>query len=151
MKLTLAGQMMEHVNYPGQATSLLGLASYSPDYSKGFGLMQGWTPGINANAAIANTGFAVRQRFPIQSPNPKGSFQCANSMRHLFGFTDDYTKLTYGMRDTLQLICKDDKMVLSKLTWVAPIIQPNDVLKVKSVQEYCHEQHNPCRVLEASM
>ena len=41
MKLTLAGQMVEHVNYPGQATSLLGLASYSPDYSKGCGLIQG--------------------------------------------------------------------------------------------------------------
>ena len=54
MKLTLAGQMVEHVNYPGQATSLLGLASYSPDYSKGCGLIQGWTPDINANAAVAN-------------------------------------------------------------------------------------------------
>ena len=43
MKLTLAGQMVEHVNYPCQATSLLGLASYSPDYSKGCGLTQGWT------------------------------------------------------------------------------------------------------------
>ena len=28
MKLTLAGQMVEHVNYPGQATSLLGLAGF---------------------------------------------------------------------------------------------------------------------------
>ena len=34
LKLTLAGQMVEHVNYPGQATSLLGLATYSPDYQK---------------------------------------------------------------------------------------------------------------------
>ena len=56
---------------------------------------------------------------------------------------DDYTKVTYGMRDTLQLIRKDDndallrivaagagKVVLSKLAWVVPIVQPNDVLKV---------------------
>ena len=28
-KLTLAGQEVEHVNHPGHATSLLGLASYS--------------------------------------------------------------------------------------------------------------------------
>ena len=47
------------------------------------------------------------------------------------------------MRDTLQLIRKDDydalfrtasagagKVVLSKLAWVVPIVQPNDVLKV---------------------
>ena len=89
MKLTLAGQMVEHVNYPGQVTSLLGLASYSPDYSKGCGLIQGWTPDINAIAAVANTGFAVRQRFLIQNPDPKGSFQCAIPMRHIFGYADD--------------------------------------------------------------
>ena len=64
-------------------------------------------------------------------------------MRHIFGFTDDYTKVTYGMQDTLQLIRKGDndalfrtvaagagKVGLSKLAWVVPIVQPNDVLKV---------------------
>ena len=133
--------MVEHVNYPGQATSLLGLASYSPDYSKGCGLIQGWTPDTNAKAAVANTGFAVRQRFLIQSQDPKGSFQCAIPMRHIFGFTDDYTKVTYVMLDTLQLIRKDDndalfrtagagKVVLSKLAWIGPIVQPNAVLKI---------------------
>ena len=143
MKLPLAGQMVEHVNYPGQATSLLGLASYSPDYSKGCRLTQGWTPDTNANAAVANTGFAVRQRFLVQSPDPKGSFQSVIPMRHIFGFADDDAKVTYGMRDTLQLVGKDDndalfrtaaagarKVVLSKLAWVVPIVQPNDVLKV---------------------
>ena len=38
LKLTLAGQEVEHVNYPGQATPLLGLACYSTTYSKGCGL-----------------------------------------------------------------------------------------------------------------
>ena len=64
-------------------------------------------------------------------------------MRHVFAFTDDYTKVTYGLRDTLKLIRKDDndalfrtavagagKLVLSKLALVVPIVQPNDVLKV---------------------
>ena len=50
-------------------------------------------------------------------------FQCET-----FGFVDDYSKVTYGIRDTLQLIRKDDndalfrtagagagKVVLSKL------------------------------------
>ena len=32
LKLTLAGQEVEHVNYPGQVTTLLGMVSYSPDY-----------------------------------------------------------------------------------------------------------------------
>ena len=64
-------------------------------------------------------------------------------MQHIFGFVDDYSKVTYGMRDTLQLIRKDDndalfrtaadgagKVVLSKLAWSVPIVQPNDVRKV---------------------
>ena len=108
LKLTLAGQIVEHVNYPGQVPSILGLATYSPGYSKGCGLAQGWTPDIKVNVAAANTGFAIRPRFLIQSPDPKGSFQCAIPMKHIFGFMEDYTKETYGMRDTLQLIRKDD-------------------------------------------
>ena len=30
-------------------------------------------------------------------------------MRHKFGFVGDYSKVICGMRDTLQLIRKDDK------------------------------------------
>ena len=56
LKLTLAGQTVEHVNYPGQATSLLGLASYSSTYYKRCGVAQGWFPDINTNAAANNTG-----------------------------------------------------------------------------------------------
>ena len=105
--------------------------------------IQGWTPDIKDNAAVASAGFAIRQRFLIQSPNPKRSFQCAIPMKQIFGFMDDYTKVTYGMRDTLQLIRKDDndamfrtncagaeKVVLSKLAWVVPIVQPKGVLKL---------------------
>ena len=33
LKLTLAGQEVEHVNYPGEATTFLGLASYSRAYT----------------------------------------------------------------------------------------------------------------------
>ena len=143
LKLTLAGQEVEHVNYLGQATTRLGLASYSTTYSKGYGLAQGWYPDINAAAALTNTGFTVRHGYLIEKPDPKGSFQCAIPMRRIFGFMDDYSKVTYGMRDTLQLIHKDDadalfrtaaagagKVKLSKIAWCAPIVQPNDVRKV---------------------
>ena len=143
LKLTLAGQTVEHVNYPGQATSLLDLASNSLTHYKVCGLAQGWFPDININAAANNTGFYTRQEYLIRNPDPKGSFQCAILMRHTFGFVDGYSKATYGMRDTLQLIRKDDndalfrtaadgagKVVLSKLVWSVPLVQPNDVLKV---------------------
>ena len=106
-------------------------------------MIQGWPPDINANETAANTGFAVSQRFLIESPKPKGSFQCAIPMRHIFGFTDNYTMVTYVMRDTLQLIRKDDndalfptaaacagEVVLSNIEWVVSVVQPSDVLKV---------------------
>ena len=79
LKLTLVGQTVEHVNYPGQA---------------GCGLVQGWFPDINTNAAANKTEFYTRQGYLIRNPNPKGSFQCAIPMRHVFGFVDDYSKVT---------------------------------------------------------
>ena len=97
---------MEHINCPGHDTSLLGLASHSSTYYKGCGLTQGWFPAAN------NTGFYTRQGYLIRNPDPKCSFQCAIPMRHIFGFVDDYSKVTYGMRDTLQLIRKDDNDAL---------------------------------------
>ena len=81
LKLTLARQEVEHVNYPGQATSLLGLASYSSTYTKGCGLAQGWYPDTNTDAALTNNGFIVRRGYLIENPDPKGSFQCSIPMR----------------------------------------------------------------------
>ena len=143
LKLTLAEQEVEHVNYPGHATSFLGLASYSSEYQKGCGPAQGWFPDTSTAAALNNSGFAVHQQFLIRSPDPNGSFQCVIPMKHIFGFMDDYTKVTYRMRGTLQLIRKGDddslfriatagvrKVVWPKLAWSVPIVQPNDVRKV---------------------
>ena len=114
--------------------------------------MEGWYPDSCSAAALTNTGSAVRQQILIRSPNPKRSFQCAIPMKHIFGFMDDYSKVIYGMRDTLQLIRKDDhdalfpiaaadvgKVKLTKFTWPVPIVQPNDVTQSRSIQEYCLE------------
>ena len=143
LKLILAGQEVEHVNYLGQATSLLGLASYSSTYNKGCGMTQGWFPDATSAAVANNVGFTARHRNLIQRPHPIGSFQYAIPMRHIFGFVDDYSKVTYVMRDTLQLIRKNDnaawfrtaasgagKVALSKLASSVPIVQPNDIRKV---------------------
>ena len=54
----------------------------------------------------------MRRGYLIENPDPKGSFQCPIPMRHIFGFVDDYSNVTYGMRDTLQLIRKDDNDAL---------------------------------------
>ena len=71
LKLTLAGQTVEHVNFPGQATSLLGLVSYSATFSNGYGLTQSWYPDTNTNSAVNNGGFNTRQGYLIRLPNQK--------------------------------------------------------------------------------
>ena len=164
LKLTLAGQTVEHVNYPGQTTSLLSLASYSTTFSNGCGVTPDWYPDTNTNAAVNNNGFNTGQGYLIQLPNPKGSFQCAIPMQHIFGFVDDYSKLTYGMRNTLQLIRKDDndalfrtavagagKVVLCKLVWSVLIVQPNDVRKVNLYKSIAANNVIPIAFLYASM
>ena len=83
LKLTLVGEEVEQVNYPGQATSLLGLASYSTTYSKGCGLAQGWYPDASAEADLTNTGFIVRHGYLIEKPDPIGSSQCAIHATHI--------------------------------------------------------------------
>ena len=83
LKLTLDGQEVEYVNYPGHDTSLLGLASYSSEYQKGCGLAQGWYADTSTAAALTNNGFGARQQFLIRAPDPKGSFQCAIPMKHI--------------------------------------------------------------------
>ena len=109
---------MEHVNYPGHATSLLALASYSSEYQKGCGLAQGWYADTSTAAALANVGFAARQLFLIRSPDPKGSFQCVIPMKHIFGFMNDYTKVT------LQLIRKgnDDSLFRTAAAGVGKVV-----------------------------
>ena len=90
LKLTLAGQEVEDINDPGQAISLLGLASYSTTYTKGCGLAQGWYPDTKTTTTNDNVGFTIRQKYLIQKPDPKGSFQCAIPMKHILGFMDGY-------------------------------------------------------------
>ena len=43
-------------------------------------------------------------------------------MRHIFGFVDDYSKVTYGMRDTSQLIRKDDNDALFRTAVLPPMM-----------------------------
>ena len=66
---------MESINYPGQATTMLGLLIYPDDFSKAQGLNQLWYKDTATTAVKAdNNGFAVRHAYLIQSPTVKGTF-----------------------------------------------------------------------------
>jgi len=85
-----------------------------------------------------NTGFAARQIYVIQKPNPKGTFSFRVPLKHIFGFCDDYDKVVYGFKHQLTLVWKGDndaifrnnaadagKIVLTKLFWYMPHVTPN--------------------------
>lgn len=151
IKYSLSGQEIESVNNPGHASSILGMLKYSPDFNRGSGLAQCWVPDTGTTAADVNTGFKKRHDYIIEQSDPKGTFSFFIPLEHIFGFSEDYTKVMYGFRHTLNLVRKSDndaifraaaagagKCVLTKVSWIMPRVQPNDVKKValyKQIQD----------------
>ena len=139
IKYILGGNEMESLNNCGHATTMLGMARYSNSFSNGPGLAQGWCPDTTTTAVDANTGFAKRRNYFVVSPDPNGYFSIPIYLDHIFGFSEDYDKVVYGMRHTLQMTRKANdnnaifrgavdagKIVLSKVTWWMPRVIPSD-------------------------
>ena len=67
--------MIESLDYPGQAITMLGLLKYLDDFSKAQFLNQLWYKDTATTAAKAdNNGFAARHAYLIQSPTVNGTF-----------------------------------------------------------------------------
>ena len=123
--------MIESLNYPGQATTMLGLLKYPDDFSKAQGLNQLWYKDTWTTAAKAeNNGFAARNAYLIQSPTIKGTFSFRIPLKHIFGFCEDYDKIVYDLKHGLTLVRKTDddaifrgaaadvgKVSLDKISW----------------------------------
>ena len=96
-----------------------------------------------------NTGFAVRQTYLIRKPTAKGTFSFVVPLKHVFGFCEDYDKVVYGMKHTLNFVRKSDddaiyratpaaeaaadvvaaavgKANLEKILWYMPQVVPSD-------------------------
>ena len=83
----LSNQLIESLNYRGQATTMLGLLKYPADFSKAQGLNQLWYKDTSTTAAKAdNNGFAARHAYLIQSPTVKGTFSFRIPWKHIFVF-----------------------------------------------------------------
>ena len=104
----LSNQLIESLNYPGQAITMLGLLKYSDDFSKAQGLNQLWYKDTATTAKADNNGFAARHAYLIQSPTVKGTFSFRSIMKHIFGFCEDYDKIVYFLKHNLTLIMKTD-------------------------------------------
>ncbi|XP_065652772.1 uncharacterized protein LOC136080092 [Hydra vulgaris] len=98
----LSNHEIEAVYYPGQATTMLGMLNYANDIQLAQGLNQLWYKDATSTAVLAdNTGFATRQAYIIQKPTTKGTFSFCIPLRHIFGFCDDYDKVMFGLKHTL--------------------------------------------------
>ena len=103
----LPNQLIESINYPGQATTMFGLLKYPDDFSKAQGLNQLWYRDTATTAVKAeNNGFAARHAYLIQSPTVKGTFPFRIQMKHIFCFCEDHDKIVYGFKYNLTLVRK---------------------------------------------
>ena len=114
IRYNLGGQEIESLNHPGFATSMLGLVKHSLDFANGPGLMSCWRPDATATAANTNTGLVARRNFIVNTAVPKGSFSFAVPLQSIFGFCEDFTKATCGMRHRLVLVRGDDDNAIFK-------------------------------------
>ena len=145
----LSKKLIESINYPGQATTMLGLLKYPNDFSKAQGLNQLWYK-VTATTAVKadNIGFAARRAYLIQSPTVKGTFSFRISMKHIFDFCEDYDKIVYGLKHNLTLFRKTDddaifsgaaagagKVSLDKLSWFMHHVIPA-AEKIFHLQDY---------------
>jgi hypothetical protein len=144
IKYLLTGNDIESLNHCGQATTMLGMGKYSRNFSQGPGLAQGWLPDTTILANADNHGFTKRKEYVLSS-NPRGHFSIPIYLAHFSGFAEDFDKIVYGMRHSLQLTRKATdadaifranagahaaaagKIVLSKIVWWMPRVLPSDV------------------------
>jgi len=131
IKYQLSGQEIESAFHPGKATTMLGPLKHPDDFQKPKGLNQLWMKDSHTTAHRQNNiGFAARQGYVIQKPDPKGTFSFRVPLKHMFGFCDGYEKVVYCFKHQLTLVRKGDndaicraaaadagKVVLTKLSW----------------------------------
>ena len=142
IKYSLGDQEIESLYHPGVATTMFGLVKRPFDYSKGAGLMHCWYPDTDAVAHDDNIGFKARHDLIIEKPVPKGKFSFAILLEDIFGFCEDFDKVVYGIRHSLQFIRTNDddaifriagvaaaKVKLNKMTWMMPRVHANDTRK----------------------
>ena len=148
----LSGQVIESLQNPGQATTMLGLLKYPDDFSKSRGLNQLWYKDTTIRADNNNNGFSVRRNYIFTNVDPVGTFSFRIPLKHIFGFCEDYDKVVYGLKHNLTLTRNNDndaifktaavdgagndtivdgRVLLSKISWFMPHVTPADKDKME--------------------
>ncbi|XP_065640581.1 uncharacterized protein LOC136073139 [Hydra vulgaris] len=112
--------IVESVQSPGIATTMLGMLKYPNDFQQSKAMNQLWYKDNMATADLVNnTGFSTRQQFIIRKPTAKGTFELNIPLRHIFGFCDDYDKVFYGLKHELYMLRKSDYNAIFRAAGVA--------------------------------
>jgi len=110
IKYQLSGQEIESLFHPGKTTTMLGLLKFPDDFQKSTGLNQLWIKDSHTTAHLQNNiGFAARQGYIIQKPDPIGTFSFRVLLKHIFGFCGDYEKVIYGFKHQLRKGDSDER------------------------------------------
>ena len=141
----LASHEIEVLQNPGHATTMLGLLKYPDDFTKSQGLNQLWLPdkGDGSHNIANNQGFELRQKYIIQTSNPRGTFSFKIPLKHFLGFCEDYKKVLYGMQQRLTLTrTNDDNAIfrgavdegiveITNISWFMPHVIPSDAYRLQ--------------------
>ena len=141
VKYELVGSELESINDPGIAGVMMGIAKNTYEYGHCVGMKSCWAPDTS-DTIFAERGFLRRKEYILSKSLPKGSFSFLIEMEDIFGFHEDYVKVTYGMRHKMTLVRKGDddaifaaagtekgKVKLSKISLLMPRVLPNDIKK----------------------
>ena len=98
MEYHLSNQFIESLNYPDQATTMLGLLKYPDDFSKAQGFNQLCYIKTQQQLQQKPTIMDLLQGMHISSSHqPSGTFSFGIPMKRIFGFCEDYDKIVYGL------------------------------------------------------
>ena len=150
-KYCMNGSPIESVSEPGVTATMLSVALLPNDYRQG--IAEGYYPDTLATVGTLtdNAGWAERRAF-LYSAN--GMFQVEIPLSRVFGFAEDYQKVIYGMNHSIILTkgtssnnaltikpgtateanTKGD-VILDKIRWVIPRVDPSDVAKYQLIQQ----------------
>ena len=141
----IADKSLESLNHPGQATTMIGMLKYPNDFQLAQGLNQLWYKDTTSTASLDNNlGYKIRHSYIITKPTDKGKFSFVIPLKHIFGFSDDYDKVIYGVKHTLKLTRKSDsdaiyrahaaaivKVTLDSISWYMPQVMPSNLERLE--------------------
>lgn len=148
VKLTIGGQQVENVNNVEHVSSMIYDVLFARSKAKSDGLQFLWMPDTGLPTAVIaeNKGFAVRQKYVIDTPHTKGMFKFRIPLYMFFGFMENFVALK-GYPIEMEFVRGPDypalfrnadagegKLKFSEMTLNIPVVEPSTAMLVESLK-----------------